>query len=458
MDRVRKNMCILITTFWTDRNKGDASLNIAIIRFIRKIFPEASIIVCSVYGANQFDLIERELYLTKREDIDSIIGNVFPTYHRLDRRLSSRGITRKFLYALRAMLTVGFAILILVAACLKLAKIIAYILPREFKRSLETFLSADIIISRRSVIPSAINAGLNMLTIMVEPYILFKSLYDMFLAIALRKPLIIIGCSIWPLVNPISKILLRWVLNRCGLIVVREEFSYNYIRTQLKIRNKNLYILPDLAIFLYGENKWQQKPYPRSKVKQIIGFTFVDWYAYGLNKRENYIQVMANIIKFIKENYDAEIIVIPQVTYSPEDPYDIARLIVAKSGINVKIIHEELTLDELLKLYSSCDFVIATPVHSAILSLVVGTPVIAIAYDDGFKHIGIMKMFGMERYVLPFYFLNLQSLIKTFNEAWLNRVKLHNDALRSTRILLSSIDTFVPFLQKFIRKNLRYSG
>jgi len=163
---------------------------------------------------------------------------------------------------------------------------------------------------------------------------------------------------------------------------------------------------------------------------------------------------MANFIKFINKNYNAEIIIIPQVTYPPEDPYNISRLIVEKSGVDVKIIHEDLTLDELLKLYSFCDFVIATPVHSAIFSLMVGTPVIAIVYDDGFKHTGIMKMFGMERYVLSFYSLNLQLLIETFSKAWVNRVKLHNDTLRFNRILLSSINTFIPFLQKFIRKKL----
>lgn len=425
---------IIVTDVWSDRNKGDAAMNVATIQILKNSFPSADISVCSLFGANQMYVAIQESFLTRKENISSFIGGLFPTYHEVDVASDGRvsGKLWKTLVLIRCFLTIGFETVLLLAVFFNLRKVLTYLLPREFRRSLNVFSSADLVVSRRSIVPSAVSMGKNSL---YEPYFLFKELFHICLAIVMKKPLALLGQSIWPSINPLSRKLVKWVLDKSILVTLREEVSYDYIK-QLGVDESKVYVLPDLSFWLYNKGKAQLKPYPRNRVKPVIGFTFVDWQAGGRSERDNYISVMADFIRYVTNVHNCKVIIVSQVVYPPQDSREIAQLIATKSRCkDIEFIWGDFSLKELFELYSQLDFVIATPLHSGIFSLCVGTPAIMIAYDGGPKHVGTMKMLEMQDCVLPYENLSLQHLIDLFNNRWQERVLLHRKALEKVEAL-----------------------
>lgn len=430
---------ILVTDVWTDRNKGDLALNLGVMHMLRKCFPSSDISVCSLFGANQMDLAIQESFFTRRAKIRFFVGGLFPTYHVVDRcaakKLSHR--VRRILLPLKVMCSIGFAALLLLVAFCKMEKVISCLLPNEFRRSLRVFSSADVIVSRRSVVPPS-TKGFSLL----EPYFVFKELYHAYLAIIMRKPLVLFGYSIWPLNNPFSRKLVRFLLMKSVLVTLREELSYKYAR-QLDVDMSDVHVLPDLSFAACTDSKEGLKPYPRNRVKPAVGFAFVDWETGGHRERENYVDVMANFIKYVTSVHNCKISVVSQVVYPPQDPCEIAQLIATKSGSeDIEFACGDFSLDDLLALYSHFDLTVATPLHSGIFSLCKGTPAILIAYDGGPKHVGVMKMLGMEDCVLPYDRLNLQSLIKAFDKLWSEKLVVHEEVLAKIEVLRCKMELY----------------
>jgi len=436
----RHKIHILVTDVWTDRNKGDAASNVSVIRLLESSFPYAKISVCSSFGANQMDLAIGESFLTRRENIYHFIGGLFPTFHVLDPPEVQRIVDKLFL-SVRSVCATFLATFLLFATFLKLEKTFLWLFPHELRRSFEVFLSADMIVSRRNVLGPT-SKGL------LELYFLFKDFYHPILAVAAKKPLVLVGYSIWPFTNPISRILIRWVMSKSSIVALREELTYRYVE-QLGVDLSNVHVVPDISLVTCARSKMHLKPYPRDHVRPSVGFTFVDWRLGGETNRDNYINVMANFIRYVANSYHCKICVVSQVTYPPQNPYAVARLIGSKSGNStIEYLWKEFSLEELQELYSSFDFVVATPLHSAIFSLAVGTPAILIDYEGGPKHVGVMKMFQMEQNVLPYKGLDLRLLTKLFDKCWLEKSSLHDRALRRVEELRQQLRQF-----EFLLKN-----
>lgn len=447
----RKQFHVLITNIKTDRNRGDAAMQQAVVRLFNKYFPTAKISLCSHIGANQLSLAKKESCRIIREDIGSFVGGPFPTYYEINRVNNSRLVSGllKFFIMIRGLVTIIFSFSVLLMAWLNLLKVVMFFLPREFKRSIATFSSADVIVVKTENIRE-ITLPFGSLGAV---YFLLKLLYPACLAVAMKKPLAMLGITVWPLRNPLSRKLLENILNNCVFVTFREEFSLRHVQ-EMGIETKEMKVFPDFSFFSVSSfAPKHSKPYPRNNEKPTIGFTLIDWQEAGSDKRDSYIIAIINLMRHILTTQNCKILIIPQVTYPPKNTIEITKSIIdSLDRGEVEVITEELSLDDIIETYSQLDFLVASRVHSAIFSLCTGTPVLTISYDEP-KAEGIMKMIGLDKHVVRYRDLK-HGLVDAFDEAWKHRFKIRNKALEQVKIFKDQVPLHVTKLRAKIWPNV----
>lgn len=137
--------------------------------------------------------------------------------------------------------------------------------------------------------------------------------------------------------------------------------------------------------------------------------------------------LFADLIKYVVEKYDANILFLPHAI-GPGRALDdrvIARDILRRSGLpsdRAAILDDLLSAKELKGLIGRADMMIAERIHSMIGSVGVNTPFLCMGSKTDRRINGIINgMLGLENNV---YFLNrpdIGTLIKKFDEVWLNK-------------------------------------
>ena len=103
---------------------------------------------------------------------------------------------------------------------------------------------------------------------------------------------------------------------------------------------------------------------------------------------------------------------IPSVGLS--DIYMATRSSTEEPFTNVTNVTEDLSAMALKGFISQCDYFIGSRMHSNISALSSNVPAIAVSYSH--KFLGIMKMFGLDDFVIPFEDLSTEALIDTFEK------------------------------------------
>jgi len=109
----------------------------------------------------------------------------------------------------------------------------------------------------------------------------------------------------------------------------------------------------------------------------------------------------------------------------------------------VSLVEEDLAPDELAALYGQADLLLGTRLHSVILSLTGGTPVVAVSYG-GPKTRGIMQLLGLDRYVVDINTVDRETIIalmrtaKQEQEPVIKQIPLYRE--RDDRIFFSLLE------------------
>lgn len=394
-------MRVMITKFWSDRNRGDSAIGIATAQLLRRSFPNSKLYGMSYFGANQNDLVQSESF-NIRNYVHSVVGGLFPTYasymprNQLRARLHLRLLTySSFAFALMFLFSVRFEWFTKVAF-------------GKFRKSLELFKTSDLIVVKGGSHIKGVR-GLGSLY-------LFRELYPALLAVVLKKPYVLLGHSIWDIDKTPSKHLFRFVAKRATLITVRDRISFENLR-KIGI-TENVKILPDLAFFLgINRRKSEYKGLLRHKLR--VGITVRRWGA--SHNRYTYLMCIRNFIKFLVQEYKATVFIIPH-TRGPnviEDDLPESKrlydLVQPEDLAGVHLVEEELSMERLLDLYSSLDILVGTRFHSVIFAVLCGVPAMAISYASP-KARGIMTMLGLERFCIDISDIELKDLIRRFSE------------------------------------------
>lgn len=212
--------------------------------------------------------------------------------------------------------------------------------------------------------------------------------------------------------NSFSKRISKKILNNAEKVLPREPLSLQYVKRNFSMCRTIL--TSDVAFLL----KRTPIEFQFDKDQVNVGVTVRHWLYPGENREqceENYISSILLFVSQLQEEGNYEIYFMIQCT----GPLNDNDLIITKEIIkrlknkhHVHLVKKDLNPKELKYIYSKMDFFVGTRMHSNIFALSEGVPCLAISYD--YKTDGIMKEFGLGKYVLDINNITASSLIKKF--------------------------------------------
>ncbi|MBM3138612.1 MAG: polysaccharide pyruvyl transferase family protein, partial [Chloroflexi bacterium] len=213
---------VLLLDYCSEKNRGDAAMQVGLIRLVQKYFHHSDISAVTVFGANQTQGFYKEYDHTLKMSV-TLLGGLKPTFFPL----GDNETRLEFFIELMNLVFLAFSSIVLLLLALKLpTPIIAHFLPAEFRKTLYAIRDADVVIWNGRNFRSRENW-------LLEAYRTFNVIYHPLLCKLLSKPMVCVGASLWNLNSPLSKRLLRSVFEYCTFISFREPYSYKAAQTLL---------------------------------------------------------------------------------------------------------------------------------------------------------------------------------------------------------------------------------
>ena len=390
---------ILIIDFCSDKNRGDAAMQRGLLKVVEARYPNAKISILAWYGWNQQASFD-DVFCETLKGGAPIYGGLRKTYYAFNGVAGSRFKKRLVIFVSLLKSIVDLGILTL--------------FPRLYRRIFERAGRGESALRLRKADLVVWN-GRNFRGggWWSELYVALIMTYHARIAAGLGKTVVCIGASVWPLTNPIARSITYSSLSKCAYVTARELVTYEELSRQGL--DTEIYLGPDLSLAFL-----ESRPRPANTPSNRIGLTLVDWDRDGVGVVETYIAVMRSVVLELMGR-GLQIVVIPQVTGLEQDNSTsincLMSCIPASLTQSIAVISDELETSELLDIYSSLDFLIASRMHSAIFAASVGTPSVCVAYDSGAKW-SIVKELGID--VLPMKSLKAgisdRAIIRAFDQ------------------------------------------
>jgi colanic acid/amylovoran biosynthesis protein len=219
------------------------------------------------------------------------------------------------------------------------------------------------------------------------------------MALELGKPVVILGQSVGPFWRPRSKQRAREVLSRLDAILLREERSLRHLE-ESGVDTSRVLITTDIAFYWrrMAPHLFVAKKGPVRK----IAMSFRQWSHDGVTTDEIARKASELCRHLLQTRPDVEIVFLSTCQGIPEyvDDSTVARGVVhaLPEGLQARcrIDGQRYAPERLIQLYAQMDAYIGMRLHGALLSMLGGTPAMAIAYEE--KTPGIFASLGLDRY------------------------------------------------------------
>jgi polysaccharide pyruvyl transferase WcaK-like protein len=423
---------VLLMHFSSDKNRGDAAIQMGLIQLVRERLPHATVTVMSGYGSNQWPHLKGELDQTA-ELADAVVGGIRPTFVTFESRLLRVAWVRKTLNLVTAA---GGVCMLPVWRLLAAAPALDTLLPGQLRRSVRALRAADLVIWK----------GLNFRSSAAwrEPYEIWRLAYNPIVALIFRKPVACVGASVWPLEHPVARFLIRHVMGRTSFTSLREADSYANACAYLSGMPAKLELLPDLSLAVLarpGIEAIATRRLPSEPSR--IGITVVDWPGAGRVARDRYIESLLGFLSHFLERSGTQAVLIPQAVVAMQETTSLEQILRRDLPPGkFEVLPGTPRVSDLLPLYGQIDLLVATRMHSAIFALCQGTPVVAIPYDAGGKW-GILDMMGARDLAVPFEGASTELLEQKAQSVWARR----ND-------ISASVLERLPELAELVKRNV----
>lgn len=247
----------------------------------------------------------------------------------------------------------------------------------------------------------------------------------------LGKPVYLLPQTIGPLQHPWERWLLRRILPKVRQIYVRDEYSRNLLET-IGVHQPQIYVTPDLAFGYQEEERVTGAELLRNigvdpeHDRPLLGVTLLNWAGMesSFHGQEAYEAAVATAIHTFLAQHGGKAVLFAQVRGPAlaEDDRLPARRVqqqLRELGTNVVVVEEDVTTAQLKAAYSYMTLFMGSRLHSNIFALTSGIPVIAIAYLP--KTRGVMRMLGLERWVVNIEHVEGAPLYELLNELYSDR-------------------------------------
>jgi colanic acid/amylovoran biosynthesis protein len=406
---------ILLANIHSSRNAGDAALMLATLQQLRQNFPKCNItLIMDDPDESQDDAI--------------VVESIFTWV-----KSTSKGGYGS--WRLGNLLLLPISTLLPVLTYRLFGKPLYILTPSKLRVTIQAYLNTDMAVSSPGGFLYSSGSGL-VLVIMI---------YTLALLWLAGKPFYIFPQSFGPLSHRWEGGLLCWLLSKARIVMVRETISMELLN-QYHLQHPRLYLLPDIAFTFPGGfpevavNWLLEHGIDPSKENSLLGLTVINWSAQNpnFNKQTEYEIACAGAIRFFVTQLGGKAILFPQVTGPTEandDRIPARRIFSRLSDISDSILLVEQQLPpELIKaLYGHLDVLIGTRMHSVILALSEGVPVIAIGYMH--KTQGLANMVGMDRWVLDISKISQDVLVDKLTELWNGRMAVRDQISGSLPVL-----------------------
>lgn len=368
---------IILAHIYADDNKGDLGIIYATLIGLRRALDKPNVYAMSMFSPAQ--VVQEKPHRFLKAMVDGIFGSSVGQRYR-----EERSFTRNLQKAVS------------IPASIMSASVEAFITRFKYpvKNDIKEISSCDMLICKGgSLLYSDGSFRQNMF--------LSRLLMPLYLAQVFKKPNFIFGQSIGPFKGVYARQLMRRIGQKTTAIYVRDKKSWEYLK-DLGISQTLLRHMPDPA-FLLALDPALPLNTPRTQALGVTALA-VSWLD---QEQAAYEKKLGSIIKkFLTDHPTWTVKFIPQVVGPDvrQDDRVVQLRILKQLGTELAsrcTVHEEdASLEELLKLYSSVKFLLASRLHSSIFAAIVGTPAVVLEYQQA-KAEGAFKWLGRPNDVIP---------------------------------------------------------
>jgi colanic acid/amylovoran biosynthesis protein len=401
---------IVVSNCWSFYNKGDAAIAIATVNTIHKVIPDAKVTLLAV-------------------DNQSFIEHPSAFDHKIDIYPMAHVITpfRQIFSAYSILGYPGRGVMSFIGILYLIVQLLLFPVIRRVNESFNKMLteidSADLIVGVGGNYLYANKSFFN--------HILILS-YGKFIR---KKKILLLGHSIGPFDDRISKFIAKKLLENVDFVVFRENMSKNYIRQNITDEFQHS-VSGDAAFLLSHQGS---KKIERKSEKNRIGISIRRWFHRNPKIFHNYLDAAKEaIISLAKRNYDVFIVPFSYIEGTEDDielcnsvyqeiPEDLRKNV---HLLNLKKMTPSEIISSLIEL--EFDAFIATRLHSAILASLSNIPSLIISYQH-FKAYGISRQLGLEEYVVNIGKVTFDGLNTSISNILQNSESLKNKVINSTK-------------------------
>ena len=190
----------------------------------------------------------------------------------------------------------------------------------------------------------------------------------------LKKPVIFFSQGFGPISHPISKLLIKKIVNKVDVITVRDEGSADDMR-KLGV-TRPIHITADPAITIRPAdvditlaNRWLVG----GSLKKSIAISVRKW-----KNEENYKKVIAKMAdEMIRKGWNVYFLPM-QYPADVAPSHDIMRYMEETEAI---LLDQHMNFHEIISFIGNMDFVLGMRLHSIIIASVLGVPFVGVSYD-----------------------------------------------------------------------------
>ena len=269
--------------------------------------------------------------------------------------------------------------------------------------------------------------------------------------------------SMGPFKNKSTSIIGHSVLNGLDLVALRIEDSYDAI-CSLHLSKPQVSLVNDLAflcdpISIEDVESIFKIENIRIGEKTLVGFCpsrgpighAFEGSMDRCARYRNYIECIANIIDYVVEKLDANLVLISHHDGDVNLCQQIYDSVIQKQS--VAYFRNEYNADELKGVIGHFDMFIGSLMHSTIASTSMGVPTIAIAYANKFYGI-IGNVMGQEDYIIDIRGKTREEFLCEIkckiDELWANRVKVREDLSEKTKIARKQALPYGKLIKKLL--------
>jgi colanic acid/amylovoran biosynthesis protein len=303
--------------------------------------------------------------------------------------------------------------------------------PRRWRTLLRAYMDADLVVSKPGGFLYSSGRGLSLII----------SLYTLWLATIIGKPLYILPQSVGPFSRKWERQLVGAVLAQARIIMVREEISLTQLGACGLPAGKSQ-MLPDLAFAFAGDDAETAAQWLKSLGVDVhqkvpyLGMTIINWGVSNarFGRQAEYEAACAAALRHFVVQWGGRVLLFPQVwgpLASQDDRVPARRVAesLADLGDAVVPIDSPVAPSLLRSAYEFMDLFVGTRMHSNIFALSAGVPVIGIGYLP--KTQGITQMLGLGEWTVSIDEVTAERLVDMLEELWSVRdqVRAHLDKM-----------------------------